>query len=306
MEQVVKQSPLQGMTIVLVALSAAAPPVAAQYARAYSNLPVDSNLLYAPITTVRADSYANADQPSNLNTRFNNATLIYDRTLAGFTGNSVGLGVILPYTSILGYDPITGQVTQNQSGFGDPSFSVDYNFFGAKAMSVEEFARTPPETYGGLHGVFTVPWGSYDSKQAKNIGSNQYQLKLTYNYTPIWNNGATQFDNYFSGQVFSDNNDYLGTNKLSRNVLWGYQGYLSHNLSKAVWVSVGAIGQWGGAVQVNGTQVASSQNNWQGQLGFGTKTWEGGSIIGTFNNTIFRQGGDPKIQSFMIEFLQIF
>ena len=89
-----------------------------------------------------------------------------------------------------------------------------------------------------------VPWESYQSSQPNNIGSNRYSFKLTFNYTRIWNDGATQLDNYFSGQVFDDNDGYLGSSTLSQKALCGYQVYLSHNLSLQVYLEVGAIGAW--------------------------------------------------------------
>jgi hypothetical protein len=147
----VGRSMLLASAVLLPAVLAGIQPAAAQYARAYSNLPENSNVLGLTYTNTNSDWFTDDDIPTGMKARNNTAVLNYIHCFAGFTGNIACLGFVLPYSSIHGYDSTLQQVTHDENGFGDPSFTLDYNFFGAKAMSKEEFARTPVETFGGLH-----------------------------------------------------------------------------------------------------------------------------------------------------------
>lgn len=298
----------QWLAVLMLSLTmlAAASPAAAQYGRAYANVPLDSNVLEVPISTTRATNYANGGQRSDLQTRFNNATVIYERTFPGFTGNTAGIGFGVPYTDIKGYNTSTNETLQNEAAVGDPIILIDYNLFGAKAMPLEEFVRTPQGTYAGLHALVATPWGSYDPSKPYNIGANRWSGQFTFQFTPVWNEGDTQFDNYLSATVYGDNNQYQGDKTLSQSTQWGYQAFLTQNLTPAVYLNAGAIGTWGGATQVNGVAQAASQNHWQGVIGFGAKAWKGATILGNFTSTIFRQSNSPRIQTLMFELFQVF
>jgi hypothetical protein len=188
-------------------------------------------------------------------------------------------------------------VTHDEDGIGDPSISFDYNLFGAKAMSREEFASSPDKIFGGLHAVVTLPFGSYNSSQANNIGSNRYAVKITFNLSIPWNDGNTWWDNYPFVRVFGNNNQYLGNNVLGQNPMWGYQTYLSHNLSPGFYVHAGAIWSGGGVAGVNGAPAGSSLSNWQGLVGFGANLWKGGSVICTYAQTINPPANNLRSQS---------
>jgi hypothetical protein len=173
-------------------------------------------------------------------------------------------------------------------------------------MSAEEFARTPVETFGGLHAAFTVPAGSYEAGRVNNIGSNRYAVKITFNLAVPWNDGATWFEINPFVRAFGNNNRYLGNNKLGQDPVWGFNTFLSHNLSPDFYVEVGAILTAGGQAFVNGERVGVVLNNWQGVVGFGTRTWKGGSIICTYSQTIYRPSNNPQSRSLLFVVQQAF
>ena len=134
----------------------------AQYARAYSNLPASTSIIGLTYSNANSDWYTDDDIPTGLKSRTNAVLLTYTHCFTGFTGNIACAGFNLPYSSIYGYNNTLEQVTHDENGIGDPSFTIDYNLFGAKAMSAEEFARTPVRTFDGFHFSLTLPLGSYD------------------------------------------------------------------------------------------------------------------------------------------------
>jgi hypothetical protein len=81
-----------------------------------------------------------------------------------------GAGILIPYSGILTTDQLTGQVVQNDSAIGDPSLTFDINFFGAPAMTPEQFRSFVPVTYSGLH--LTLGFGPVP--EAPETGFRQY------------------------------------------------------------------------------------------------------------------------------------
>lgn len=300
------RSMLLVLAISIPAVLVSAQPAMAQYARAYSNLPENTSIIALIYTNTQSDWYTDDDIPTGLKARTNAVLVSYNHCFAGFTGNIACTGFNLPYNAIYGYNHTLNQVTHNEDGIGDPSLTVDYNLFGAKAMSKEEFARTPVETFGGLHAAFTVPLGSYDASRVNNIGSNRYAVKITFNLAIPWNDGANWFEINPFVRVFSNNNRYLGNNKLSQDPIWGFNTFLSHNLSADLYIQAGAILTAGGQADVNGIPAGVVQNNWQGVVGLGTKAWKGASIVGTYSETIYRASNNSHNRSFLLLVQQAF
>jgi hypothetical protein len=283
------------------------PATAQGYGRAYSNLPVDSNIVEGMGTSVRANTSADGDIPTTSQTRTNVGSMVYSRTFSEpYFGNTGGFGFVVPYAGTLSFDKTTNVVNSDIAGLGDASLTFDWNIYGAKAMEKEEFARAPATMYGGLHAVVTVPTGTYDAYSSSNIGSNRYAFKLTYNQSFPWNDGNTWLDFYFSGKAFSDNRSFLINNTLSQNTQWSFEAHLTQNFTPAVWGEIGAIWGGGGQAFVNQIQASGAQNNWKGVVGFGTKAWQGATIIGTYTQTLYHPANTPDVKQFMLVVMQVF
>ena len=97
-----------------------------------------------------------------------------------------------------------------------------------------------------------------------------------------------------------NNSRYLGNNKLSQDPIWGFNTFLSHNLSADLYIQAGAILTAGGQADVNGVPAGVVQNNWQGVVGLGTKAWKGASIVGTYSETIYRASNNPHNRSLLL------
>lgn len=298
---------LASTLLLFVLLIAAAPATAQGYARAYANLPEDTNVLQVIGNSVRANTSPDGDIETTTQSRINAASLVYTRTFAQpFFGNSAGVGVVLPYSRTQSLNPATNTANTNVSGIGDISFTLDWNLYGAKAMAREEFANAPAKIYGGLHAIVTVPTGNYNPIRSVNPSSNRYAFKLTYNQSFPWNDGKTWLDFYFSNKLFSNNNAFLVNNTLSQRDQWGFEAHLSHNITPAVWAEVGAIWGGGGRTYINDIPQNSSQNNWKGVVGFGTKAWQGGMIIGAYTQTVYHDPTAPKVKQFTLVIMQVF
>lgn len=293
-------------SILLLTLFVLSQKMNAQYGRAYSNMPTNSNLFQFTSLNTSSNTLVNEDVVSAMTSRINTGVLTYVRTLPGIKNRAAGIGFVLPISHMLSYSKTTDVVSADFTGISDPSFTFDHNIFGAKAMKREEFIASTPQSYGGLHAVISLPWGQYDTNKTTNMGANRYSAKLTYQQTLIWEKGKIQLDFYGYGKFFSDNKEYAGSNTLSQKPLYGLETYFSYNTGPKFYPQLGVIWNGNGATYINDIQRGSSQNNWKAVGGFGGNTWKGGSLIATYTQTFYRPENTPKIQTFSICLLQVF
>ena len=287
-----------------VAACLAAASAQAQAGRLFLAVPVDSNLVIATYNGARSNTWADGTIPNaGATTRTETTSILYTRIMDVF-GRTGGPGISLPYSDLLGYQ--NGQVIQDTRGFGDPALTFDVNFFGAPAMTVEQFKSFVPVTYSGLHLTLGTPWGRYSSTASTNLGSNRWSLKALVNYSITNDGGTTWLDFYPSVRVYGNNDAYLGNQQLSQRPTYGLEAHWSTTIANRTWASVGLIGSAGGAVQVEGVQTSDAQNAVRLALGAGFPTWPGGTGILAWNRTVWRSDAVAQSTNFMLQLIHKF
>jgi hypothetical protein len=98
------KSALSALTVLAICQLATAVPAAAQYARAYANLPENSSIIGIFVTNSNSDWYTDGDIPTGLKARTFTTSLNCIYSFAGFTENTAAVGFNLPYASIFGYN----------------------------------------------------------------------------------------------------------------------------------------------------------------------------------------------------------
>lgn len=292
---------------VAIAVALCAPlPASAQAGRLFLAVPVDSNLVIGTYNGSRSDAWADATIPeSGVTTRAQTTSVLYSRIMDVF-GRTGGPGISLPWADTLSTDRAGGTVVQDTSGLGDPALTFDVNFFGAPAMTAEQFRSFVPVTYSGLHLTLGTPWGRYDPDARTNVGSNRWSLKALVNYSITNDGGRTWLDFYPSIRVFDDNDEYLGGRRLSQRPVYGLEAHWSTTLATRTWVSVGLIGSTGGAVEVDGVRTSGSQESVRAALGAGFPTWPGGTGILAWSRTAWRADGVASSTNFMLQAIHKF
>lgn len=289
-----------------VALLVVFQPAAAQTGRLFLAVPIDSNLVIGTFNGARSNAWADATIPeAGTTTRSQTTSILYSRIMDVF-GHTGGPGISLPWVDTLSTDGASGRVLQDQRAAGDPALTFDVNFFGAPAMTAEQFKSFVPVTYSGLHLTLGTPWGRYDPGARTNIGSNRWSLKTLVNYSITADSGQTWFDFYPSVRVFGDNDAYLGQQRLSQRPIYGLEMHWSTTLATRTWASVGLIGSTGGAVAIDGLQVSGSQGSVRAALGAGFPTWPGGTGILAWSRTVWRDEGVAASTQFMVQLIHKF
>jgi hypothetical protein len=277
----------------------------AQAGRLFLAVPVDSNLVIATYNGARSNTWADGTIPdAGVTTRTQTTSVVYSRIMNVF-GHTGGPGISLPYADMLGYQS-SGQVIQDTRGFADPALTFDVNFFGAPAMTAEQFRNFVPVTYSGLHLTLGTPWGQYSPSASTNLGSNRWSLKTLINYSITHDGGATWLDFYPSVRVYGNNDAYQGTQRLSQRPSYGLEAHWSTTLATRTWASVGLIGSAGGAVEVDGVRTSDAQNALRLALGAGFPIWPGGTGILAWNRTVWRSDAVAQSTNFMLQLIHKF
>lgn len=277
----------------------------AQIARSYLNAPQGNLFMYS-----FAGSRSNTGGVENLpipltETRLQTQSLIYSRIL-DIGGRCGGLGFALPVQDLLSYNTEAGQVVARESGIGDPSVTFEMNLFGAPALQKEEFADWTPGNYSGLHFMFGLPLGEYDSNQAVNLGANRFTFRPLLNYSLTPDEGKSWLDFYASTFFYSENRQYLGDNRLEQSPLGNLELHYSRTLYDRLWGGVGIIGMFGGKTEVNGEPNSPSQQIGRFALTAGSPMFKGATAIFGYNDTFARNEGAADSRSYFIQLIYLY
>ena len=239
----------------------------AQEARDYSNAPVDTILVETLNTYDNSNTISDQTIPTDSQTRSFNSTLFSEYVFPEPNGHTAGVGFLIPYQTVSGYNHTTGLPTVQYSNLADMAIVFDWNIYGAHALPKSVFRETPPTTYGGIHFVFTLPTGSYSPKNPYNAGNNRFEMTTVLQQTFVLDKGRTQFDVWATGKFFTDNHAYRGSNVLSENPDYIGTFLFSQNFSTKDFASVGATYNTNGSSAINGVTTGRPEHNWQAVFG---------------------------------------
>ncbi len=257
--------------LVCWALSGVASPACAQdiEPRAYSNAPVGVNFLIAGYALTQGglsfDSALPATDPE-LTTA--NAVLAYARVL-DIAGMSAKFDVIAPVTDLSGSVDFDGQrVRRDISGLADPKFRLAVNFFGAPALSMEEFADFKQDLIVGASLQVSAPAGQYDASRLVNLGTNRWSFKSELGVSQAL--GRWTLEGTAAVTLYTDNDDFYQDRTRSQDPLYSLQAHVIYSFRSGVWGSLDGTYFAGGRTTLDGTLNNDLQQNWRvgGTLAF--------------------------------------
>ncbi len=232
----------------------------AQSPRDYLNIPVDAAVLQLDFLNTNTETASASDLtlPNNLAvSRLGVATLLWSYPLGDRYG---GVAVSGGYTKVKATGPF-GQM--ETTGFTDPGITLHANIFGAPALRRDQFARAIPQSYMSVHLTINVPLGSYDTKSAVNTGGNRWTFYPLVNLDITPDKGVSWIDLYAAGRFFTDNNAFLGTNRLSQNPLGIFSAFYSHNIGMRWFAGIGASYDNGGETYINSVAQHDAANGFR-------------------------------------------
>lgn len=233
--------------------------------RSYSNAPVGVNFLIAGYGYAAGGLSLDPALPiTDARLRTSSGLLAYARTL-DLWGKSAKFDVIAPYTSLSGSAQYLGQSVQRTvSGPNDPRFRLSVNFYGAPALSMEEFRDYRQTLLAGASLQVSAPWGQYDTNRVLNIGTHRWSFKpeigASYALTP-WS-----FELALGATFFTRNDEFYSGSVRTQQPLYAVQTHAIYNFASGVWASLDLTYFTGGRSALDGVPSNDLQQNWRAGL----------------------------------------
>ncbi|HXD96885.1 MAG TPA: transporter [Candidatus Acidoferrum sp.] len=184
--------------------------------------------------------------------------LAYVRSL-NVWGNSGKFDVAIPYLSASGTALFRGEpVARDVSGFGDPRLRFSVNFYGAPALSMEEFASYQQDLIVGFSLGVSLPLGQYDSDKLVNIGTNRWSIKPELGLSKRL--GPVSLELAAGVTLFTRNDDFLGQPR-DQAPLFSVQGNAVYDIGRGVWGAVTVTYLDGGRTTVGGVERDDRREN---------------------------------------------
>jgi hypothetical protein len=228
--------------------------------RAYVNTPVGINFLLAGYSYSDGGLSTAASSPiKDAQLKINTEILAYSRALDVW-GKSGKFDVILPYSQLSGTAMVAGQQRErNVSGLNDPLFRFSVNFYGAPALSLQEFANYHQDVLIGASLQVSPPLGQYDKDKLVNLGNNRWSVKPDIGISKAW--GALTLELSTGVRFFSKNDEYFGGTTLEQDPVWTAQLHVTYNLGRGVWAALSGTYDYGGRTTIDGVRSDDLQNN---------------------------------------------
>jgi len=228
--------------------------------RSYVNTPVGINFLLAGYAYSDGGlSTAGSSPIKDSQLQMNTGLLAYARTL-DVLGKSGKFDVILPYSQLSGSAMVAGQSRErNVSGLNDPLFRFSVNFYGAPALSLQEFANYQQDVIIGASVQVSAPLGQYDKDKLVNLGNNRWFVKPDIGISKAW--GAFTIELSTGVFFFSKNDDYFGGKTLEQDPVSTTQVHVTYNLGRGVWAALSGTYDYGGRTTADGIRRDDLQKN---------------------------------------------
>ena len=145
--------------------------------------------------------------------------------------------VTLPYAGASGSAELDGQFRERDlSGFGDPRLRFSVNFYGAPALSLEEFADYRQDLIIGASLRVSVPAGQYDPDKLLNIGTNRWAIRPELGISKAL--GPLTLELAAGVSFYTDNDDFFGGQTRAQDPLFSVRGHAIYNFRSGIWIAV--------------------------------------------------------------------
>ena len=244
----------------LLLLLPAHAPAAEIEPRAYVNTPVGVNFLLAGYSYTDGGLSTVASSPiKDAKLQMHTGILAYARSLDVW-GKSGKIDVILPYSQLSGSARVGSQVLErNVSGLNDPRFRFSVNFYGAPALSIQEFANYRQDLIIGASIQVSAPLGQYDENRLVNLGNNRWFVKPDIGVSKAWGRLVTELS--AGVYVFSDNDHFYGGKTLEQDPVFSPQIHVTYNFERGIWAALSYTYDYGGRTTTNGFRNDDLQQN---------------------------------------------
>ncbi|MDX1431386.1 MAG: transporter [Gammaproteobacteria bacterium] len=251
-----------GALLLVADVVAMSPPALAQdlEPRSYTNVPVGMNFLIAGY------AYTTGNVATDPSLPIENAELDLHTPVVGYVraldvwGMSGKIDVVVPYAWLSGSAEANGQLRDRDvSGFGDPRMRFSLNFYGAPALSLQEFAAYQQDLIVGGSVQVTAPLGQYDDEKLVNIGTNRWSIKPQLGMSKALGPLILELEGAVT--FYTDNDDFFGGQTREQDPLFSFQAHAIYGFSSGIWVAIDGTWYFGGRTTVDGVENDDRQDS---------------------------------------------
>ena len=228
--------------------------------RRYTNIPVGQNFLALAFVYSEGDVNFSSSVPlTDAKIRVDGPALAYAHTFS-IAEKSASVDILLPYACVAGSALLNGErASRVVCGLADTALRVSFNFIGAPATELRQFARRRRTTVVGASVQIGMPTGQYDADKLLNVGANRWYIKPEIGVSIPVNKWSFEFA--AGVRIFTDNSDFLGDVNLAQDPLYNIQSHVIYDLTPRQWVSLDANYFFGGDTFQDDVPSSTRQNN---------------------------------------------
>lgn len=228
--------------------------------RSYTNVPIDETFVLLGYTYSEGELTPTATSP------LQDAELTIDTGVAGFAhtfslaGKSAKFDMAATRQCFEGSAIFRGEYVEGRRcGYGDPQVRLSWNFYGAPALKLENFASWEPGLVIGTSLQASIPIGSYDDERVITFGTNRWMLRPGIGMSYLI--GRWHFDVIGSVRFFGDNDDYFEDIYIEQDPIYAVQSHIIYSFPKGRWLSLNANFFRGGESKFDGQDADNRQEN---------------------------------------------
>lgn len=228
--------------------------------RAYVNTPIGVNFLVAGYAYTDGGLSTDASSPlQDAQLTIDTEAFAYAHTI-DVMGKSAKFDMILGHSSLEGTALFAGQSRARKvNGLNDPRFRFSMNFYGAPALSLEDFRNYHQDLIIGASLQVSPPLGQYDHDRLVNLGNNRWYFKPDIGISKAWGPLVVELSN--GVYLFTDNDDYFGGKRLEQDPVYASQLHVTYNFSHGIWFALSGTSERGGRTTVNDVTNDDEQDN---------------------------------------------
>jgi hypothetical protein len=213
------------------------------------------------------------------------------------------LGIVVPYVDGTATGRVNGVADRaDREGLGDLRLRFTMSLLPGSALSLADFARTPPDRTLGISVVVNAPTGEYDGDKLINIGTNRWALKPEFGGSRRF--GRWTLDGSLGVWLYGDNEDYFGGRERSQDPLPTLQGTLSYTFAPRLWLAASGTWYTGGTTSLDGVSERDRQDNSRAGLTLAVPVGKQNSIkLAWSKGVTARFGGDLETYSVSWQYL---
>lgn len=226
--------------------------------RAYSNSPTGLNFAIGGYAYSQGSVNTDPALPvDNVSIATHTAVFALATTLNLF-GQSAKMDMIVPFTSMAAQGLVAGMPRERfVTDFSDPFFRFSMNFYGAPALTMEEFAGYQQDWIIGASLRLSPPLGDYDEDKLVNVGSNRWSFRPEIGVSKAF--GKFTVEVAPGVALYTDNGDFFGGKTRAQAPLFGLQTSVTYVVMPSLWLSLSGSYFVGGRTTVDGVENDDEQ-----------------------------------------------